>query len=421
MHDVCSAIHPLAAASPFFRELPLAEMGAELVHPTLPVAHPLGGGRAASLDRDLRATSAALGSDARAYERLLGPLLAPEPDIVADLLRPIRVPRHLVQTASFGLRFGFSSASRLARRFEHDEARALVAGLAGHSMLTLDSPPTAALAVMFALVAHTHGWPLVKGGSQKLADALARLFRESGGEIRTGSPIARIAELPPSKVVLCDVTPRQLAAMAADELPGRFVAALRRYRYGPGVWKIDWALSEPVPWSSDAARRAGTVHVGGTFEEIAASEREVAGGRHPEQPFVLVAQQSLFDERAPGGGHTLWGYCHVPNGSDVDMTQRIEAQIERFAPGFKDVVLDRHATGPAAMERYNANYVGGDINGGMQTLRQFFARPVARWDPYSTPNDRLFICSSSTPPGGGVHGMCGYNAAHVAVKRLRGS
>lgn len=421
VHDVCSAIHPLAAASPFFRQLPLPEVGATFVQPDLPAAHPLPGGRSAFLDRDVHATAQGMGADADDYEKFMTPWVRREPRLLQDLLRPIRIPRHPLATAAFGIRFGFSSVERMTKRFRSDEARALFAGMAAHSMLALSAPPTAALALMFTMVGHAHGWPLVKGGSQRLTDALVSVFESLDGEIRTDTTVTRTADIPPSRAVLFDLTPRQIAAIAGDELPSGYAKSLTRFRYGAGVWKVDWALSGPVPWTAEAPRRAGTVHVGGTFDEIARAEAEVTTGRIPENPFVLIAQQSLFDDRAPGGNHTLWGYCHVPNGSDVDMTERIENQIERFAPGFKDLILERHAMGPATMERYNANYIGGDINGGMQNLRQFFARPVIRWDPYSTPNDRFFICSSSTPPGGGVHGMCGYNAAQVAMKRLRKS
>lgn len=419
VHDVCSAIHPLAAASPFFRELPLPELGARFIQPDLPAAHPLDGGRSAFLDRDVAATAEGMGRDRDRYSKFMSTWVSREPGLLKDLLRPIRIPKDPLGTAAFGLRFGFSSVERMTSRFESEEARALFAGMAAHSMLSLTAPPTAALALMFTMVGHAHGWPLVAGGSQRLTDSLVGVLTSLGGEIRTGTTVTKTADIPPARVVLFDLTPRQIAAIAKDELPGRYAKALSRFRYGAGVWKVDWALSGPVPWAADAPRRAGTVHVGGSFPEVAHAEAEVAAGRVPEKPFVLVAQQSLFDpERAPDGKHTLWGYCHVPHGSDVDMTERIESQIERFAPDFRDLIVARHATGPSAMERYNANYIGGDINGGMQNLRQFFARPVLRWDPYSTPNERFFICSSSTPPGGGVHGMCGYNAAQVAMKRM---
>ena len=418
VHDVCSAIHPLAAASPLFRQLPLADLGSELIQPEIAAAHPLDGGRAAVLQRDVDATADSLGRDASAYSKMMSRWVRREPSLVPDFLRPIRIPKHPLSAASFGLRYGFRSVTGLARSFETDEVGGLLAGMAAHSMLALNEAPTAAMAVMFMTIGHAYGWPMVKGGSQKLTDALVAHLKQLGGEIETNREVSSLAELPTSRVVMFDVTPRQLVAVAEDELPSRYAKAMSRFRYGPGVFKVDWALSGPVPWQADACRRAGTVHVGGTLEEVAVSESAVVAGRLPEKPFVLVAQQSLFDDRAPDGSHTLWGYCHVPNGSKIDMTDRIEAQIERFAPGFKDLILERHVMGTTEMQHYNANYIGGDINGGMQNLRQTFARPVLRWDPYSTPNDRLFICSSSTPPGGGVHGMCGYNAALVAIKRM---
>lgn len=419
VHDVCSAIHPLASASPLFKELPLERLGVEMIQPEVAAAHPLDGGRAAFLQRDVGATAAGLGKDAARYSKLMEKWVRREPALLPDFLRPIRIPKHPLTTASFGLHYGLRSVTWLASSFDSDEAGGLLAGMAAHSMLALNQASTAAMAVMFMTIGHAYGWPLVKGGSQKLTDALVAHLRDLGGEIETGREVASVADIPPSRTVLFDLTPRQVVSIAKDELPSRYTRAMSRFRYGPGVFKVDWALSEPVPWQADACRRAGTVHVGGTLAEVATSESEVTSGRVPEKPFVLVAQQSLFDERAPGGNHTLWGYCHVPNGSVADMTERIESQIERFAPGFKDVILERHVMDAPAMERYNANYVGGDINGGMQNLRQLFARPTLRWDPYSTPNERLFLCSSSTPPGGGVHGMCGYNAALVAMKRLQ--
>ena len=421
VHDVCSAIHPLAAASPFFKELPLAQHGVELVHPGLPAAHPLGGDRAAYMTRDVDETAAAMGRDADRYRKLMAPWVARADSVHSDFMRPIRIPQHLVSTSVFGLRYAFRGVDRLVKPFADDAAPALFAGMAAHSMLALSAWPTAAMAVMFTMMGHAYGWPLVKGGAQKLTDALVAHLLELGGEIHTGAEVRNVGDIPTSRVVLFDITPRQLVEIAGDELPSRYANAMSRFRYGPGVFKVDWALSEPVPWTAHECRRAGTVHVGGSFDEVAAGEADVVGGRIPENPFVLVAQQSLFDTRAPNGNHTLWAYCHVPSGSDVDMTDRIEAQIERFAPGFKDTILDKHVMNPAAMESYNANYIGGDINGGMQNFRQFLGRPLLRWNPYSTPNERLFICSSSTPPGGGVHGMCGYNAARIALKRLRKS
>jgi phytoene dehydrogenase-like protein len=421
VHDVCSAINPLAAASPFFKELPLGRHGVELVHPALPAAHPIDGGRAAYMTRDVEETAESMGPDARRYSKLMRPWVRRAERVHDDFMRPIRIPKHPISTSLFGLRYGFRGVDSVAASFEGDEAPALLAGMAAHSMLALSAPPTGAMAIMFTMLGHAYGWPLVKGGAQKITDALVTHLLELGGEIHTGSEVRAVGDIPTSRVVLFDTTPRQLVAIAGEELPSRYVKSMSRFRYGPGVFKMDWALSDPVPWSAEPCRRAGTVHVGGTLAEVAASEAEVVAGRISEQPFVLVAQQSLFDRRAPDGNHTLWGYCHVPSGSDVDMTGRIEAQIERFAPGFKDTIINKHVMGPADMERYNSNYVGGDINGGLQNFRQFLGRPVLRWDPYSTPNERFFICSSSTPPGGGVHGMCGYNAAHAALKMLRGS
>ncbi len=421
LHDVCSAIHPLACASPLFRELPLARYGLEMIQPDVAAAHPLDGGRAAFLTRDIGTTAAGLGADRDRYVRMMSGWVRREPALLPDYLRPIRIPKHPLTTAGFGLRYGFRSVTGLGRNFETDEAGGLLAGMAAHSMLALNQVSTAAMAIMFMTIGHAYGWPLVKGGSQVLADALVQHLRDLAGEIETGREVKSLKDLPPARIVLFDLTPRQVVAIADDALPSGYKRAMSRFRYGPGVFKMDWALSGPVPWEADACRRAGTVHVGGTLAQVAESELAVTSGRIPERPFVLVAQQSLFDRRAPDTNHVLWAYCHVPNGSDVDMTDRIESQIERFAPGFRDLILERHVMNAPAMERYNANYIGGDINGGMQNLRQLFARPVLRWDPYSTPNERLYICSSSTPPGGGVHGMSGHNAALVAMKRLKKS
>jgi phytoene dehydrogenase-like protein len=311
------------------------------------------------------------------------------------------------------------SAVGLADRFGGKRARALFAGLAAHSIQDLYRPPTASFGLVLGLLGHTHGWPLVRGGSQRLADALAAYLGSLGGEIETGRRVESVDELPKSRVTMLDLTPRQVVRIAGHRLRGRYVRALRRFRYGPGVFKVDWALEGPVPWTAPECARAATIHIGGSLEEIAASERAVWDGEPSERPFVLVAQQSPFDEtRAPEGKHTLWAYCHVPNGSSEDMTKRIEAQIERFAPGFRDLILERSVLGPADIERYNENYVGGDISGGVQDLRQLYTRPVIRLNPYSTPVDGLYICSSSTPPGGGVHGLCGYYAARSALKRL---
>jgi phytoene dehydrogenase-like protein len=415
VHDVCSAIHALAKASHFFRELPLAEHGMELVDPPAPLAHPLDDGTAVMLERSVEETAAGLGADSDAYRKLMAPLVERSDELEPFLLGRSPIPRRPLPAARFGL-VALRSAVGLADRFEGERARALFAGVAAHSIQDLHRSPTASFGLVLGLLGHTHGWPLVRGGSQQLADALASYLRSLGGVIETGRRVKSVEELPESQVTMLDITPRQLIRVAAHRLPGRYLRALRRYRYGPGIFKVDWALDGPVPWRGEGCERAATIHVGGTLEEIAASERAVWRGEVSERPFVLVVQQSPFDEtRAPEGKHTLWAYCHVPNGSKVDMTERIEAQIERFAPGFRELVLERSVRGPAEVERDNENYVGGDINGGVQDLRQLYTRPAIRLNPYSTPVDGLYICSSSTPPGGGVHGLCGYYAAQSAL------
>jgi phytoene dehydrogenase-like protein len=417
-HDVCSAIHPLAVGSPFLRRLPLAAHGLQMIEPEVQAAHPLEGGRAAVLHRSLEATAAGLGGrDGDAYAALVGPLAFAWDDLAELVLGPPRPPRHPLLAARFA-RSGVRGATGLATAtFQADAARSLFAGMGAHSMRPLDRPPTAAFALVLLALGHAVGWPVARGGSQAVTEAMAAHLRSLGGEIRTGQEVRSAADLPRSRAVLFDVTPRQLVAICGGQLPRRYRTALARYRYGPGVFKVDYALSAPVPWLAEECRRAGTVHVGGTLAEIAAGEATVGRGGHPQRPYVLVAQQSLVDPgRAPAGRHTLWAYCHVPNGSAVDMTDAIEGQIERFAPGFRDVVLARSTRGPAALEAENPNYVGGDINGGAADLRQVLARPVARLSPYATPNRRFFLCSSSTPPGGGVHGMCGYHAARAALR-----
>lgn len=417
MHDVCSAIHPLGLGSPFFQSLPLARFGLEWVHPPLAIAHPLADGSAAALARSVEATAAALGEDYSAYRRLFAPLARDWDALAAGILGPLRPPRHPVALARFGLSAVQSARGLAERSFRGMAARALVGGMAAHSMLPLEQPPSAAAPLVLGALGHAVGWPVARGGSQAIANALAAYLRSLGGEIVTGAPVESLAQLPPSRAVLCDVTPRQLLCLAGDRLPASYRRQLERYRYGPGAFKLDLALDAPVPWIAGACRRAGTVHVGGTLEEIASSERAVWRGVASERPFVLVAQQSLFDTtRAPAGKHTLWAYCHVPHGWSGDMTARIEAQIERFAPGFRARILARHAMGPADLERYDPNYVGGDINGGVQDFFQLFTRPVPRISPYATPVAGLYLCSSSTPPGGGVHGMCGYWAAQAALR-----
>jgi phytoene dehydrogenase-like protein len=416
-HDVCSAVHPLAAASPFFRSVPLAAHGVNLVQPPLPLAHPLDGGRAAVLDRSVRTTASAFSDkDARAYRRMMMPLVGDADALVELVLSPIRrPPRHPASAAHFAM-LGIGSVTRLARRFTADEPRALLAGLASHAILPLDTPGTAAFGLLLATLGHVVGWPFVAGGSEQLVSALRAELEAAGATIETGNYVERLEEVEPARAILLDVGPAQLLAMAGDRLPLRYRHALRRYAYGPGVCKVDWALSGPVPWTAPACRHAGTVHVGGTFEEIASSEAEVAIGRHPDRPFVLVAQPGVADPtRAPAGHHTLWGYCHVPNGSTIDMTDRIEAQIERFAPGWRDLIIGRAAATACDVALHDRNYEGGDINGGAGTLMQTVFRPIPRWNPYRTPVDGVYLCSSSTPPGGGVHGMCGLHAATAAL------
>jgi phytoene dehydrogenase-like protein len=415
IHDLCSAVHPLAFASPFFRALPLADFGLEWIEPPAPVAHPLEDGSAVVLERSLDATAAALGGDGEAYRKLFAPLTRNWDRLLPDFLSPPRFPNHPVAMSAFGVRALRSARALAEKHFRGAKARALFAGLAAHSMLPLENSLSAGFGLVLGAAGHAVGWPVPRGGAQKIADALAAHLRSLGGEIVTGRRIESLDELPESRAVLCDVTPRQLLKIAGKTLPDDFRARLARYRYGMGVFKVDWALGAPIPWRSEACRRAGTVHIGGTLEEIADSERAAWEGRSCACPFVLLAQPSLFDAaRAPAGKHTVWTYCHVPHGSTEDMTDKIAAQIERFAPGFGARVLARHSHAPADLERRNANLVGGDINGGAATLRQFFLRPTARL--YATPVKGLYLCSASTPPGGGVHGMCGYFAAKRTLK-----
>jgi phytoene dehydrogenase-like protein len=416
-HDVCSAIHPLGAASPFFKKLDL-DVG--WIYPGADSAHPMDDGTAVVLERSIEATADGLGRDARRYTRIMRPIVARAEEIIEGTQAPVLpFPKHPFVLASFGALTIASALSGCRLLFKGDRARALAAGTAAHTCLPVDTVSAHGLWMLFHMCAHTNGWPFPKGGSQSISDALAAKLRALGGKVECGRPVRSLREVPPSRVVLFDVTPRQLVAIAGDELPAGYRRRLARFKYGPGTFKIDYALDGPIPWKASDATRAGNVHLGGTYEEIAASEDTVTKGRIPERPWVIVAQQSLFDEtRAPAGKHTAWTYCHVPSSSTVDMTDAIEDQIERFAPGFRDLVLARSVRGPADLERYNENYVGGDIAGGLSSLRQLFTRPVVRLDPYSTPNPRLFLCSSSTPPGAGVHGMCGYFAARSALKRL---
>lgn len=417
-HDICSAFHPMGAASPFFRSLDLGRDGLEWIEPSSALAHPLDDGTAVLLDRSLEATASGLGVDAHAYLRLIVPLVGHWDKLAADALAPLlRVPRHPFVLARLGLP-GLLPARMLARRaFRGVRARALFGGLAAHSVQPLDAPLTGSFALMFAVTAHVASWPVARGGSQAVADALAARVRSLGGTIEIGRRVTRLDELPAARAYLCDITPRQLERIAGTRLTDGYRARLRSFRYGPGVFKLDYALDGPVPWRAKDCLRAGTVHVGGTLDEIAESEAAVAAGRIPERPFVLVGQQSLFDpSRAPAGKQTLWTYCHVPNGSTVDMTSRVEAQIERFAPGFRDLILQRSVMTPVDIERHNENYIGGDIAAGANTFFQVMARPFLKLDPYSTSANDIFICSASTPPGGGVHGMCGYHAARAALR-----
>ena len=422
VHDVCSAIHPTALASPLFGHLPLAQHGLAWVHPQAPLAHPFDDGGAALLERSIDATGDTLDrGDAVAWRSLMAPLVATAPALHEALLGPLRLPRHPLALARFGMLALRSARGLAAARFAGGRARALFAGLAAHSFLPLERAGTSAFGLVLGLEAHALGWPCARGGSQSIADALGGYFLSLGGEIETGRRVEHLADLPAARAVIFDLTPVQLLHVAGDQLPARYARRLARYRYGPGAFKMDWALDGPIPWRSAECARAATVHVGGSIEEIAASEAAPWQGRHAEKPFVLVAQQSLFDAtRAPAGNHTAWAYCHVPARSTVDMSQRIEAQIERFAPGFRDRVLARHVMGPAALEQYNQNYIGGDIVGGANDLDQVLARPIAALVPYATPNPRLYLCSSSTPPGGDVHGMCGARAAYAVLTRSFG-
>jgi phytoene dehydrogenase-like protein len=419
-HDVCSAIHPMGIASPYLRSLPLEAHGLQWVFPEVQLAHPFDDGSAAVVLRSLEATADTLGVDSKRYRSLMSPLNEHAEALIEGFLAPLlRVPRHPFVMARFGM-LGIRPADKLLHaKFEGEPARALLAGNAAHAMLPLSAPLTGAFALVYNVFAHHVGWPAALGGSQSIGDALASYLRSLGGKIETGRPVESLAELPTSRVVLLDVAPESLIHIAGKELPSSYVAKLKRFRYGAGVFKIDWALDGPIPWRSRECRMAGCLHLGGTMEEIAASEQAVADGTHPDKPWVIVAQQSVFDDtRAPSGKHTAWGYAHVPNGSTLDITETIERQVERFAPGFRDVVLARSVRTADEIGAYNPNYVGGDISSGAATFRQMIGRPVLSAHPHATPNERIFLCSSSTPPGPGVHGMCGYFAARAALKRL---
>src|SRR5580698_3291797 len=423
VHDICSAIHPLAAGSPFLQTLPLAEYGLEYIYPPVAAAHPLDGGIAALLEGTMEETAGRLGEDAAVYRKVVGPVVRDWRALAPELLGPLHFPKNPWMLARFGLK-GLPSAAWLARRCRTREASAWLAGMAAHGMQPLTNLATAAIVLVFLATGHDRGWPIPRRGSIAIAEALAGYFVALGGRIETGVYIRSMSQLPSSRCVLFDLTPRQLLQLGGHRWSSLYRWQLERYRYGMGVFKIDWALAEPIPFLAEGCRRAGTVHIGGTFEEIAAAEALTARGIQAERPFVLLAQPSVFDPtRAPHGLHTAWAYCHVPNGSREDMTERIERQVERMAPGFRERVLARHVFDTAQMEEYNPNYIGGDINGGVQDIRQFFTRPALRWSPYRTSSRGIYICSSATPPGGGVHGMCGYHAARRALKdvfRIRG-
>ena len=417
-HDFGSAVHPMAVASPFFASLPLEQHGLEWIQPSAPVAHPLDDGTAVMLERDLGDATAALGEDGKRWRRMVAPFVEHWPELAPQILRPVSLfPRNPILMARLGL-MGFPSASSMAHIwFRNARTKALFAGLAAHSITSLDAPLTAAFGMIFAITAHAVGWPIPRGGAQSITNALCAYLATLGGEVHVASRIDNLDAVGEFEVALCDVTPQQLLAIAGSRISAGYRHQLERYRYGPGIFKVDYALSEPIPWTASECRRSATVHLGGTLEEIASSEEAAIHGKHAERPFVLLAQPTLFDpSRAPAGKHIAWAYCHVPHASDFDMLPRLEAQIERFAPGFRDCVLERRVFSPSALQAMDANLIGGDIAGGLTNVTQFLFRPT--WRQYATSARNIYICSSSTPPGGGVHGMCGYNAARLALKRL---
>ena len=414
LHDFGSAVHPLAAGSPFFSSLPLQAYGLDWIHSPAPLAHPLDDGTAVTLERDLRDAESALGPDGKRWRRLLHPFVERWPALSAEILRPLHiVTPHPFLLARFGF-CAFPSAKTLSHLFRSHRTKALFAGLAAHSFLSLDAPLSAAFAILLGAAAHAVGWPIPQGGAQSITNALCAHLATLGGAVQTSTQVEDLSALKGYAAILCDVTPRQLLRIARNRFPTRFARRLAKFRYGPGVFKVDYALRSPIPWKAADCARAATVHLGGSFGEIAASESDVSQGRHSDRPFVLLAQPSLFDTtRAPEGKHTAWAYCHVPNGSTVGMLEPLESQIERFAPGFRDCILARHIFSPAALEAMDANLIGGDISGGAMDITQFFFRPT--WRRYATPDPRIYLCSSSTPPGGGVHGMCGHHAAKRAA------
>jgi phytoene dehydrogenase-like protein len=418
LHDTCSAIHPMAAGSPFFNTLPLYEHGLQFAYSPIAAAHPFDGGTAAVLKGSVEETASLLGKDKEVYKRLLNEVLTDWPQIRSDVLGPLHFPKQPFAMARFGLK-ALSSALQLSRRFTTKEAKGLWAGMAAHSIQPLSNYTTSAIGLVLMAVGHLQGWPIPLGGSHSIAKALASYFVSIGGKIQTDFYIKNLQQLPSAHAVLFDVTPKQILQIAGHNFSSFYQWQLKRYRYGMGVFKIDWALDDAIPFAAEECHNAGTIHIGNTIEEIAAGEKEAANGKHPERPFVLLAQQSLFDaSRAPKGKHTAWAYCHVPNGSTMDMTERIEKQIERFAPGFRDRIIARHTMNTAQLEEHNPNYIGGDINGGIIDIGQLFTRPALRYSPYRTSAKGIYMCSSSTPPGGGVHGMCGYHAAKRALKDI---
>lgn len=418
LHDFGSAVYPLAAGSPFFSSLPLQQHGLEWIHPPAPLVHPLDDGTAFVLEHKLEDAAASLGEDGSAWRNLVQPFVEHWDQFAPDVLGPVfTIPKHPLLMAQFGVS-ALRSAETIARCFRRQRTRALFAGMAAHSFLSLDEPLSGAFGMLMAVTAHAGGWPIPRGGAQSITAALCSYLATLGGRVETSSRVDSLAALPHYDLVLCDVTPRQLVRIAGSRLSDNYKRQLQGFRYGPGVFKVDYALSEAIPWAASECRRAATVHVGGSFEEIAVSEKTMRSGHAAERPFVLLAQPSLFDPtRAPAGKHTAWAYCHIPNGSKVDMLPRLEAQIERFAPGFREVVLARRVFFPADLETMDANLVGGDLAGGALDIRQFLFRPT--WRGYATSAKDIYLCSASTPPGGGVHGMCGYHAASAALAKFR--
>ena len=417
-HDICSAIHPMAIASPFFNTLGLENYGLEFIQPDFALAHPFDDGSAAVLTSSLEETAKLLGADKDAYSKLILPIVKEWPFLINELLAPLRFPKHPLLFAKFGWK-AFHSSLSSAAKFQTTKARGLWAGLTAHAIQPLSNLTTSAIGLVLTAAAHIKGWPIPKGGSQSVADALASVFIDAGGKIQTGFYVKSLEQLPSSHAILFDVTPRQLLEIAGHRFSSLYKYQLEKYRYGMGVFKIDWALDDAIPFIAPECRQAGTIHIGNTFEEIAANEQSTSDGKHPEKPFVLLAQQTVFDSsRVPMGKHTAWAYCHVPNGSTRNSTEAIEKQVERFAPGFRERIIGRHTFNTAQLEEYNPNYVGGDINGGIMDIGQLFTRPALRFSPYRSSAKGIYICSSSTPPGGGVHGMCGYHAAKRVLNDL---